>query len=49
MTVYHGGTRGQVQIFSGFQLWYWRRESQIAIADWVLQHAWGIPRQNIPR
>ena len=49
MTVWHGGQNGQVHIFSGFQLWYWRRESQIAIVDWVLQKAWGLPRANIPR
>jgi hypothetical protein len=28
MTVWHGGTNGQRQIFSGFQLWYWRRSSR---------------------
>jgi hypothetical protein len=49
MTVWHGGTNGQRQIFSGFQLWYWRREQQIQILDWVLQTAWGIPRENVPR
>jgi hypothetical protein len=49
MTVYHGGNAGQVQVFSGFQLWYWRREQQIQILDWVLQRAWGIPRANVPR
>lgn len=49
MTVWHGGRSGQVQVFSGFQLWYWRREQQLAIVDWVLQHAWGIPRANVPR
>jgi len=49
MTVWHGGQNNQVQVFSGFQLWYWRREYQIAILDWVLQHAWGIPRAPVPR
>jgi len=49
MTVWHGGQNDQVQVFSGFQLWYWRREQQIAIADWVLQSLWGIPRANVPR
>ena len=49
MTVWHGGQNDQVQVFSGFQLWYWRREQQIAIADWVLQNLWGIPRANVPR
>jgi len=49
MTVWHGGQNGQIQVFSGFQLWYWRREQQIAIADWVLQNLWGLPRENVPR
>jgi len=49
MTVWHGGQNGQIQVFSGFQLWYWRREQQIAIADWVLQTLWGLPRENVPR
>jgi hypothetical protein len=49
MTVWHGGTNGDIHVFSGFQLWYWRREHQIAILDWVLQHAWGLTRQPVPR
>jgi hypothetical protein len=49
MTVFHGGTHGQRQVFSGFQLWYWRREQQIAIADFVLGKVWNIPRQPVPR
>jgi hypothetical protein len=49
MTIYHGGTTGQIQVFSGFQLWYWQRDEQIAIADFVLQHAWRLPRQPVPR
>ncbi len=49
MTVYYGGFGGQIQVYSGFQLWYWRREQQLAILDWVLQKAWRIPRRNVPR
>jgi len=49
MTVWHGGQNGQLHVFSGFQLWYWRRHQQLAIVDWVLQKAWGIPRENVPR
>ena len=49
MTVWHGGRDGKLQIFSGFQLWYWRREHQLQIVDWVLQTAWGLPRENVPR
>ena len=48
MTVMHA-TNGKKQVFSGFQLWYWRREQQIAISDWVLQRLWGLPRANVPR
>jgi len=36
-------------VFTGFQLWYWRRPDQIRIVDWVLQTVWGLPRQNVPR
>jgi hypothetical protein len=49
MTVFHGGRNGQRQVFSGFQLWYWRREQQLAIADFVLQKVWNMPRQPVPR
>lgn len=49
MTVYHGGFTGQVQVFSGFQLWYWNRDTQIQILDWVLQRVWKLPRRNVPR
>jgi hypothetical protein len=48
MTLYHGPS-GQRQVFSGFPLWYWRRDEQISIADFVLQKMWGIPRQPVPR
>jgi hypothetical protein len=49
MTVYHGGFTGQVQVFSGFQLWYWSRSQQIQILDWVLQRVWKLPRRNVER
>jgi hypothetical protein len=48
MTIDHGPT-GQRQVFSGFPLWYWRRDEQIAIGDFVLQKVWGISRQPVPR
>src|SRR5262249_14707630 len=41
MTVWHGGDGTKRQVFSGFQLWYWQRDEQIAILDWVLQKIWG--------
>lgn len=49
MTLYHAPGSTERQVFSGFALWFWRREDQIAIADWVLQKAWGLPRRNVPR
>jgi hypothetical protein len=49
MTIWHGGTTGQRQVFSGFALWYWRREYGIAISDFVLQKVWGLPRRDVPR
>jgi len=49
MTVYYGGKTGQIQVFSGFELWYWQRDQQIQILDWVLQKAWNLPRNNVPR
>lgn len=48
MTVMHA-PNGKQHVFSGFQLWYWRREQQIAILDWVLQRLWGLPRRNVAR
>lgn len=48
MTVMHA-SNGRKHVFAGFQLWYWRREQQIAIADWVLQRLWGLPRAPVPR
>jgi len=48
MTVYRGGDGAPV-VFSGFPLWYFQRDAQIAILDWVLQRLWGLPRQNVPR
>jgi hypothetical protein len=48
MTLYRSPS-GQKQIFSGFQLWYWRRDYQVAITDFVLQQAWRLPRQPVPR
>ena len=49
MTLWHGGDGTQKHVFSGFQLWYWRREQQLAITDWVLQTVWGIPRAPVQR
>ncbi|MFM8559032.1 MAG: hypothetical protein ACKOC6_05435, partial [bacterium] len=42
-------TNGRKHVITGFQMWYRRREQQIAIADWVLQRLWGLPRSNVPR
>jgi hypothetical protein len=43
MTYYHG-RENQPLVFSGFNLWYWRRAQCIPLVDWVLQSVWGLPR-----
>jgi len=48
MTLYHGSDTGTI-IFSGFPLWYLQRSEAIALVDWVLQDAWGMSRQPVPR
>ncbi|MCC6350096.1 MAG: hypothetical protein IT347_10965 [Candidatus Eisenbacteria bacterium] len=48
MTVYHGSENSQV-IFSGFPLWYFRRDQAIQVTDFVLQRMWGLTRRPIPR
>lgn len=48
MTYYHGRETSP-NVFSGFPIWYFRREQVIALVDWVLQDAWGLPRENVPR
>lgn len=48
MTVYRG-TDGSPVVFSGFPLWYFQRQQGIAIADWVLQRLWGLPRAPVAR
>ncbi|MCC6650064.1 MAG: hypothetical protein IT348_02825 [Candidatus Eisenbacteria bacterium] len=48
MTLYHG-TEYPPMVFSGFPLWYFRREQAIPIVDWVLQDLWGLPRAEVPR
>jgi hypothetical protein len=48
MTLYHGSYTSPL-VFSGFPLWFWRRNDQISIADWVLQTYWGLSRQPVPR
>jgi hypothetical protein len=41
MTYYHG-RENQPLVFSGFNLWYWRRSQCIQLVDWVLQQVWGL-------
>ncbi|MFN8588463.1 MAG: hypothetical protein U0704_11770 [Candidatus Eisenbacteria bacterium] len=48
MTYYHGRENTPV-VYSGFPIWYFRREHVIPLVDWVLQDAWGLPRANVPR
>ena len=48
MTLYHGRENTPV-VFSGFPIWYFRREQNILLIDWVLQDLWGLPRTEVPR
>jgi hypothetical protein len=48
MTYYHGADSGGL-IFSGFDLWTFTRPDLITLADFVLQRAWGLERDNVPR
>jgi len=48
MTYYHGRDN-QPLVFSGFNIWYWRRSQCIQLVDWVLQSVWGIQRSDAPR
>lgn len=48
MTLYHGSEHAPV-VFSGFPIWYFRREHVIPLIDWVLQDLWGLPRDNVAR
>jgi hypothetical protein len=43
MTLYHGAENGPV-MFSGFDLWSYRRSQSGALVDFVLQHVWGLPK-----
>ncbi|MGH2649747.1 MAG: hypothetical protein ACRDHK_00860 [Actinomycetota bacterium] len=43
MTYYHG-RENQPLVFSGFNIWYWRRGQCIQLVDWVLQSVWGLSR-----
>lgn len=48
MTLYHG-TANPPFVFSGFPLWYFQRAQAIAVADFVLQNVFGVPRRPVPR
>ncbi len=48
MTLYHGPENAQV-VWSGFDIWTYRRSQCIALVDWVLQDLWGLSRAAVPR
>ena len=48
MTLYHGAENGQV-LWSGFDIWTFRRTECIALVDWVLHDLWGLARAPISR
>jgi hypothetical protein len=41
MTLYHGSENGQV-LWTGFDIWTFRRADAAAIVNWVLQDLWGL-------
>jgi hypothetical protein len=43
MTYYHGHDCGPV-VFSGFDIWHWRRQDCVQLVDVVLQGLWGLSR-----
>jgi hypothetical protein len=43
MTYYHGHDCGPV-VFSGFDIWHWRRQDCVQLVDTVLQGLWGLSR-----
>ena len=36
-------------VFSGFRVWYFRRNQCIQLVDFVLQDIWGLPRWPVVR
>jgi hypothetical protein len=48
MTIYHGGECPPL-VYTGFPLWYFRRDQQISVIDVVLQGLWGLPRRPVSR
>jgi hypothetical protein len=48
MTYYHG-LETQPVVFSGFNIWSWRRDECIQLIDFVLQQIWGIQRTPVSR
>jgi hypothetical protein len=50
MALYHGSDNGQV-LWSGFDIWSFKRADCAAIVNWVLQDLWGLtpsPQPNQP-
>jgi hypothetical protein len=47
MTWYHGMDHGQF-VFSGFNIWSFRRDDCVQLADFVLKQLWGLNREAAP-
>ncbi len=45
MTYYHGFESGPV-VFSGFPVWYFRRDQCQRLMDFVLQDVWGLDKHG---
>jgi hypothetical protein len=43
MTYYHGRDCGPV-VFSGFDIWHWRKQDCVQLVDTVLHDLWGLSR-----
>jgi hypothetical protein len=43
MTHYHGNENGGV-VFTGFDIWTWRRSQCQQLVDGVLRGIWGLPK-----
>lgn len=48
MTYYHGALEPPM-VFTGFDIWHYRRAQIIQLVDFVMQQIWGLPRQAIDR
>jgi hypothetical protein len=46
MTYYHGGDNAPV-LFTGFDIWHYRRQDCLGLVNFVLGQLWGLPRTTL--